>query len=150
MALGQGVALDRVVPHLKPETITANPMLGAALELRVGHAEQARALLLRVRVDQLNERRIGYFSRLVDQAGRSPALVAVLREPRTAQAIAGTTARPQVIGPAQLQARQRILARADANKKLRERRRVEAVKKSTSPPSAGGFTFTPFPFPQQP
>ena len=149
MALGLGSAFDRVRTHLKPETIAANPMLAAGVELRAGHPEQARALLLRVRIDQLDERRLGYFSRLVDQAGRSPALVAVLREPRTAQATAGTDARPQVIGPAQLLAKQRILKRAEANRKLRERRRVEQRKAATPPPT-GGLIYTPLPFPQQP
>lgn len=148
VAFGQGREFDRVRKHLRPETIVANPMLGAGVELRAGQAEQARALLLRVRTDQLDERRLGYFSRLVDQAGRSPALMAVLREPRTAQAIAGATARPQVIGPAQLQAKQRILKRVEANKKLRERRRAEQ-RKAATPAASGGFTFTPLPFPSQ-
>lgn len=149
IALGQGPGFDRVRAHLKPETIVANPMLGAGVELRAGRAEQARALLLRVRADKLDERRIEYFSRLVDQAGRSPALVAVLRESRTAQAIAGATARPQVLGPAQLQAKQRILKRAEANKKLRERRRIEQ-RKAAAPPAGSGFSVTPLPFPTQP
>ena len=103
----------------------------------------ARANLMRVRIDTLDERRLGYFARLVDQAGRSPALAAVLREPRIA-AIAGpppvaaTPAKgPAIVGPAQKQARQGIIKRAEANKKVRERRRAERKQPASglaSPP----------------
>ena len=58
-------------------------------------------------------------------------------------------AKSAVIGPAQLQAKQRILNRAEANKKLRDRRRIEQRKAATAP-ATGGFTFTPLPFPTQP
>jgi tetratricopeptide (TPR) repeat protein len=150
-ASARGREFDKVRQHLTTETIVKSPLIAAGIDLRLGRSEAARANLMRVRIDTLDERRLGHFARLVDQAGRSPALAAVLREPRIA-AIAGpptaaVPARtPTIVGPAQKQARQGIIKRAEANKKVRERRKAErktapATTSTATPPP----TFTPFP-----
>ncbi len=131
IARGFGPIFDRVRAYLKPDTISANPLLAAGIELRAGRLEQARAILVRVQPDRLDDRRIEHFSRLVDQAGRTPALSAVLREPRIVAPIPAPGARPQVLGPAQ--AKQRILKRAVANKQLRAKQRAKAQQPGTLP-----------------
>jgi hypothetical protein len=141
VARGFGSVFDQVRAHLKPETITANPLLAAGVELRAGRLEQARALLVRIQPDRLDDRRLDHFTRLVDQAGRTPALAAVLREPRVVVPAPAPSARPQVLGPAQ--AKQRILKRAVANKQLRAKQRAKAAQPGPAP------SF-PFVFPSQP
>ncbi len=150
IASTRGREFDRVRPFLAVETIARNPMLAAGIELRLGRNEQARSNLVRVRVDELNERQLGHFARLVDQAGRSPALAAVLREPRMAAMLPpsdGSAVRPpSIAGPAQAQEKQRILKRAEANKRLRERRKAERKALSPTPPLGPSL---PFNFPNQ-
>ncbi len=139
IARGFGPAFDRVRAFLRPERIAGNPLLAAGVELRAGRLEQARAILVRVQPDRLDDRRIEHFSRLVDQAGRTPALAAVLREPRLVAAAPAPGSSPLVLGPAQ--AKQRILKRAVANKQLRAKQRAKA----NQPGQPGGFS-APSPF----
>lgn len=156
----QWAEFDNVRPALSPETVGQDPMLAAAVELRQGRAELARGYLSRVRASSLNERRYGWFSRLSDQAGRSPQLNAVLREARDAlqpqdaasEPVTETVAPaepPVVVGPVQAKTKQRILSRAEVNRKLREKRRQARPPGSPqtvapgAPPSAG-TSFNPF------
>jgi tetratricopeptide (TPR) repeat protein len=141
MARGLGPTFDRVRTYLQPETVLANPLLAAGVELRAGRLEQARAILVRVQPDRLDDRRLDHFTRLVDQAGRTPALAAVLREPRVVAPLPAPGARPLVLGPAQ--AKQRILKRAVANKQLRAKQRA----KNAQPGATPAPTSAPFPFP---
>jgi hypothetical protein len=145
IAAARGREFDLIRRHLTTETIARNPMLAAGIELRLGRNDAARANLMRVKIDDLDDRRLGHFAKLVDQAGRSPALAAVLREPRVA-AIAGpapaTALGAPTVGPAQKQAKQGILKRAEANRKRdQQRRRVE--RKGPAPTAVG----TPAPAP---
>ncbi len=144
IARGLGPVFDRVRAYLKPETILANPLLAAGIEMRAGRLEQARAVLVRVQLDRLDDRRLDHFTRLVDQAGRTPALAAVLREPRVVAATPAVDARAPLVGPAQ--ARQRILRRAVANKQLRAKQRAKTNQPATAP--AGSLL--PFQFPSSP
>lgn len=141
VARGQGELFDQVRPNLTAEAIAANPLLAAGIELRAGKPEQARAILVRVQPDTLDERRQEHFARLVDQAGRTPALSAVLREPRVVPPPPGVAGKAQVVGPAQ--AKQRILKRAVTNKQLRAKQRAKAAP--TQQPSPSPYPF-PFPF----
>jgi tetratricopeptide (TPR) repeat protein len=147
-----GADFDRVRLAVDADTLARNPMLSAGVELRQGRTEMARAYLVRVRVDQLSARRIILFSQLVEQAGRPPALAAVLREiqePRSSIIPANPVVpRATVLGPAQSQVKQRILSRAEANKRLRERRKVTQTKQALPPqPGPKGFGTSPFAFP---
>lgn len=149
IASGHGPEFDTVLAHIGPETLAANHLVGAGADLRQGRVEAARARLLRVRADELDERRFGYFSRLVDQAGRSPALAAVLREPRQFAVVPGAAQRPQVVGPAQLQAKRGLQKSREVSRKARAR--VE--RKGPAAPGAGGAPqpspgFVPFTLPQ--
>jgi tetratricopeptide (TPR) repeat protein len=150
IASARGREFDLIRRYLTTETIAQNAMLAAGIELRLGRNDVARANLMRVKIDDLDDRRLGHFARLVDQAGRSPALAAVLREPRVA-AIAGPVppvARltPSAVGPVQKQAKQSILKRAEANRKRQQRQRVD--RKGPAPTAAGAPpvppTFQPF------
>lgn len=160
------VDFDSVRPSLQAATIAQDTMLAAAVELRQGRAELARGYLSRVRASSLDERRYGWFSRLTDQAGRSPQLNAVLREAREALEPAAAvppapaietvapTRPPVVVGPVQAKTKQRILTRADVNRKLRDKRKqarpATAGTGQVAPgaPPAGGGAFTPFAQPQ--
>lgn len=159
------VDFDSVRPSLQAATIAQDTMLAAAVELRQGRAELARGYLSRVRASSLDERRYGWFSRLTDQAGRSPQLNAVLREAREAlepaavvpaapavETVAPARA-PVLVGPVQAKTKQRILKRAEVNRKLRDKRkqaRPTAGPGQVAPgaPPAGGGAFTPFVLPQ--
>lgn len=145
IASARGTEFDIVRRYLTTETIAQNAMLAAGIDLRLGRNETARSNLMRVRIDDLNDRRLGHFTRLVDQAGRSPALAAVLREPRVA-AVAGPVplvpARPgTLLGPKQ--AKQGILKRVEANRRLREQKRradrKTAPGNAAAPPGQGAF-----------
>jgi hypothetical protein len=157
LASARGGEFDRVRPFLTPDAIARQPMIAAGIDLRSGRNEQARANLMRVRVDDLNERQLGYFARLVDQAGRSPALAAVLREPRIAAAVPPSGAllgRGPVIGAVALTAadKQRILKRAEANQRLRERRKAERKALQAAQPAVPGLSvpsYKPFELPNQ-
>lgn len=150
---------DNIRPALSGETVAADPMLAAAVELRQGRTELARGYLSRVRAVSLDERRFQYFSRLTDQAGRSPQLNAVLREASAAlqpqdavpaQPAAETVAPtlpPTVVGPVQAKTKQRILSRAEVNRKLRDKRKqARPANAQTGPAPApfGGAPFNPF------
>jgi tetratricopeptide (TPR) repeat protein len=152
-ATGRGREFDQVRPFLSVESIARNPILGASIELRLGRPEQARGSLMRVRTEDLNERQLGHFAKLVDQAGRSPALAAVLREPRIAAILppsAAVAVRPLGgVGLGQIDEKQRILKRAEANKRLRERRKVERKSNTAAPAPAATPSPSQFSFPNQ-
>lgn len=157
---------DSVRSALQTETIAQDPLLAAAIELRQGRAELARGYLGRVRGSSLDERRLGWFSRLTDQAGRSPQLNAVLREAQAAMQTNDTPADapaevvaaepageavaplrpPSVVGPIEAKTKQRIQKRADVNRKLRERRKQARPTAATQPQPGSGSTFNPFKF----
>lgn len=157
---------DNIRPSLAAETMSQDPMLAAAVELRQGRTDLARGYLSRVKATSLDERRFQWFSRLTDQAGRSPQLNAVLREASAAlqpqdatpaEPVTGPvvesvapTQPPIVVGPIQAKTKQRILSRADINRKLREKRKqvrppTPAPGLSAAPP--GGKAFNPFNIP---
>ena len=150
-ASGRWAELDRVRGAVHAETVASNYLLAAAFELRGGRAEMARAYLSRVKIEELDERRSGYFSRLAEQAGRGPGLSAVLREPpkevRQSPTIGAAPAarRAVVVGPKQALEKQRILKRAETNKQAREKARAEKKAAPASASSSGPLF--PFLFP---
>jgi hypothetical protein len=130
--------IDRVRGAIEASEVAANPMLAAAFELRDGRAGMARAYLARVRIEQLDERRIGFFARLNEQAGRNPAAQLRLREPAREAALQPAQpfgALPAGVGPKETLERQRIQKRAEARRKLRERPKT-AEKKAPAPAPA--------------
>ena len=160
---GNMAELDRVRVHLDPDLVRADPMLAAAVEIRQGRVETARAYLSRVRIDELDERRLGFYARIAEMAGRPPASPAVLR-PRTVAAVApnaspagevvaATPARPGIVGPAQARAKRIVKQRADAKQTAKAKRRVTAPADQATAPGSGGFLglpqTAPFKFPVQ-
>ncbi len=147
---------DRIRILLETEQLNKNPMLMAAVELRQGRIETARSILSNVRVEGLDERRLGYLARIVDMAGRPQSLVPILRPRQFARtepsAPEGTIQqpsppRPQIIGPAQARVRQRVQRRAELRQTKQQRRRAEPSGTSPPAPSPAPSLIQPIPFP---
>ncbi|NOU08199.1 MAG: hypothetical protein HOO99_18650 [Hyphomicrobiaceae bacterium] len=80
-AAGNGPAFDKVTKELQPETVISFALVAAAIEIRQGRMEPARQILTSVRTDELDERRLLAFERIVDQLGRPRTPAITLREP---------------------------------------------------------------------
>ena len=150
---GHAAEFDRVHPFLELEQLKANPMIWAATELRQGHIETARTILSSLRIDDLDERRLGYLARIVDMAGRPQNLSAMLRPrptlaptPATPDAAKSPGVRPQIVGPAQARIKQRVQRRAEA-KQTKQRRRPEPAAQPAPAPFFP-FNLQPVPFPK--
>ena len=148
---------DRIRILLEPDQLNRNPMLLAAVELRQGRIETARSILSNVRVESLDERRLGYLARIVDMAGRPQSLVPILRPRQVARAEPSapdgtfqqpSPPRPQIIGPAQARVRQRVQRRAELGQTKQQRRRVEPTAPGPPVPAPVTIQPIPFPFPQ--
>jgi hypothetical protein len=143
---------DRVRRLIDPAVLQQNPMLWAAVELRLGRMESARAILASVRVEDLDERRLTYLARITDLAGRPQNMPAFLRPRQGAQpagvsaAIPPLSARPRIVGPAQARVRQRLQTRNERRLGKQPRRPSPVVQ---VPPPNTPVVIQPFQFPQQ-
>jgi hypothetical protein len=105
---------DRIRALLRPESLAANPLLAAAVELRSGHTEAARVLLGRLREEELDEWQVPHWARLTEQAAIAPENAAVAREYESET--------PPIVGPAQAEAK-RIIRYAVIKRLRRQLRR---------------------------
>jgi hypothetical protein len=166
--IGRGYVpeFDRIRVMLQPDQLSTNPMLWAAVELRQGRVETARSILGNVRVEGLDERRLGYLAKIVDMAGRPQSPSGMLRprqltraEPATSEGTAQQPSlpRPRIIGPAQERVRQRVQRRTELRQTKQPIPRKRTEPQATTPrpagpaagnPSPGVISPIPFPFPQ--
>jgi hypothetical protein len=101
---------DRVRALLRPESLAANPLLAAAVELRSGRTEAGRMLLARLHREELKEWQLPHWMHLIEQAGIVPENTVVVRDLKNET--------PPIVGPAQAGAN-RIIRHA-AIKRLRQ------------------------------
>jgi tetratricopeptide (TPR) repeat protein len=145
-----GAGLDAILAVLTPETLTNHPLVMAAVDVRAGRIDSARALLAQVRLDTLDERQVQVMAVISAQAGRALPTSALLRPATPAAGAIGalpTLVERRVVGPAQARAKS-ILRRVEA-KRQKQRRRNERPA-NTTPPASGPLPgFTPIPFPTQ-
>jgi tetratricopeptide (TPR) repeat protein len=80
--------------RLAPETLAANPLIGAAVELDQGAPDATRRLLTGVKVQELDAWRLALWARLMEQTGRTTAASATLRDLGVVRAEAEATRRP--------------------------------------------------------
>jgi hypothetical protein len=118
---------DRVRVLLRPESLSANPLLAAAVEIRSGHTDAGRVLLARLHREELEEWQLPHWARLTEQAGIVPENAAVVRDLKSE--------RVPIVGPAQAKAKRMI--RHAAIKRLRQQlhRRLLQQLPADKPPA---------------
>ena len=77
---GRIADFDRVRERLTPESIAADGLIAASIDLREGQLEAARTTLSAVTVDEADERRTALKSHLIALAGRPPSAERLVRE----------------------------------------------------------------------
>ncbi len=140
-AAGNADAFDRIVKELQPATIVAHALVAAAIEIRQGRMEPARQILTNIRTDELDERRLLAFERIVDQLGRPKTPAITLREPNRPP----PTLPPPAIAtaPSDSQVR-RVTPPQDVSRRFRlKRKRAEPPRKDKENAPAQG-PFNPF------
>jgi hypothetical protein len=151
---GQTAALDKVRALMTPETIAASGLLSAAIDVREGRLDVARATLATTPIDPTDDRRITYRNQLLVLAGRNPTSVsgALVRDPVRTELILPPPV--SVTQPGETQAR-RILVPVEVAKRFKKRRLAlksgtgsgtgasKAAPAATVPTPAAPFPNTP-------
>jgi hypothetical protein len=137
-AVGGTREFQLVRDTLEPETLAADPLLAAAVEVDRGQSEPARQLLGRVPVDELDEWRLALWSKLMETTGGvgSPSLVVRDMAPPTAPAITVTTPGSRV-----------LRRMREARHRRAAQRRAWRVRSLQKPPAPGFFGLQPSPQP---
>lgn len=128
MASGQTASFDKVRAVLSGESIRSDGLIAAAVELRDGHLDAARAILAGVKIDQSEERRLELKAQLTAIAGRPAASTQLVREPARTEIL--LTPPVVTISPGETQAR-RISVPLEVAKRFKKRRL--ALKANQSP-----------------
>jgi hypothetical protein len=143
---GQTAALDKIRPQLTPESIAASGLLSAAIDIREGRLEIARATLTNLPLDPTDDRRVTYKSQLIAIVGRGATATvggSLVRDPVRTELILPP---PLVVtAPGETQAR-RISAPVEVARRFKKRRL--ALKASTA--AAKGAAPAPAPSLQPP
>jgi hypothetical protein len=72
-AIGDRAGFDKVLSHLRPETIAANPLIASAAALNGGERQSAETLLAKVEPDALQDWRLALWARLMESNGKAIA-----------------------------------------------------------------------------
>jgi len=125
-AIGSTSDFDRVRTVLRPETLSQNPLLAAAVEMRKGGSEATVRILDKLPVDELDEWRLALWTKLMQQTGRANVATAALQQMGVEQS--RTTVAPT-----------RAIKRANTLKKARRlRAKAVAAAKTAQQQSAAG------------
>ena len=132
MIAGEIASFDKVRAVLPAESIQANGLISAAIELREGRLDTARTILAGVTLDPLDEHRIALKSRLIAMAGRPPASSLLVREPARTETV--LTSPVVTIAPGETQAR-RISVPSEVARRFKRRRLTLKPNPSATAPA---------------
>ena len=125
LAAGLTGDFDKVRAHLTPESIQADALLAAAIDLRDGRLDEARATLTAMTIDPADERRAALKVHLAALAGRPPVATRLIREPNR------TDIQAPVAGPAGETQTRRASPSLDIARRFKRYRRRRIVVRST-------------------
>ena len=158
IAAGRVAEFDKVRAQLTPDTIAADGLIAASIDLREGQLDAARAALAAVTIDETDERRMALKAHLVALAGRPPAATRLVRDPPQSVnlpgALPGALTVPPAIGaaPAGEPRVRRVSRPLEFARRLKKRRfglRISPAAATTAPKQSQIPGFTPFNAPGQ-
>ncbi len=144
MSTGQTAGFDKVRGFMPRDVIEGSGLLAAAVDIRDGHLDAARATLAATTVDPGEERRLALKAQLIALAGRAtPAGSSPGRDPGRAEILLAPPV--TTTAPGQTQAR-RISVPVDVARRFKKRRvaaraaaNVPATKNAPTPPPQNPF-----------